>query len=158
MECLIKPVLHALQDAGLAAVEAMPCSPMPRLKGAACAVRLLSAEGGAYQYLGIVQTPDQGAQALYGRQLHARIQIRIFSPTDTGGAGCSAAAERICCLLTGGIAGLSVTGFTVDACAYDAKSDCFACPVTADVSAYVYAAPSADGTGFTDFTLKGTIV
>lgn len=158
MECLIRPVLRALENAGLPALDAMPCSPMPRLKGAACAVSLLSAEGGAYQYLGMVQTREQGEQPLYGRQLHARIRIQIFSPTSAGGSGCSAAAEQVCGLLTGGIAGLAVTGFTVEACAYDARSDCFVCPLTAELSAYVYATPAADGTGFTDFTLKGSIL
>ena len=43
------------------------------------------------------------------------------------------------------------------ACTYDAGCDCFLCPLTAQLKAYVYATANEDETEFTDFMLKGEI-
>ena len=106
-----------------------------------------------YEYLG--QTPE--GESLFGKRLEADVRLTAVCPRALGSEACQKQAERVAELLSGKVAGVTLAGYTVGACVYDAGCDCFVCPVTAQVKAYVYASANEDETEFTDFMLKGEI-
>ncbi len=161
MELLISTVLTALKEAGIAAAAALPAATMPRLTGPVTAVGLKSAAAGQcgfYDYLGVETLAGGSCRELYGRKLAAQLYLDVYSPAAQGGAACRAAAEAVGAVLLGGIDGLSLGTYTIGQCTYDAACDCFYCPCTVEVSAYVYAVASEDGVEFTDFILKGVLL
>lgn len=156
MEQLIAAVMELLQEGGLVCVRQTPQSVMPQLRGPVTAVTLASAqaaEHALYEYLG--QTPD--GRSVYGRHLEARVRLTAVCPRALGSVRCQQEAGRAAELLSGRVRGVTLRGYTVDECVYDAGCDCFLCPVTAQVHAYVYATANEDETEFTDFILKGEI-
>lgn len=156
MEQLIKALLRALQDAGIVCVRQTPPGQMPQLRAPVTAVALAAAratQGAMYEYLG--KTPE--GLSLFGKRLEADVRLSVHAPRTLGSASCQQEVERIAGLLSGKLPALTLTGFTVGACAYDAGCDCFICPVTAQLCAYVYATANEDETEFTDFMLKGEI-
>lgn len=156
MEQLVTAVMDMLQSAGIACARQTPEGAMPHLRGPVTAVSLTAAramEHALYEYLG--QTPD--GESLFGKRLEADVRLSIVCPRALGSARCQQETSRVAQLLCKQAAGVSITGYTVGECAYDAACDCFVCPVTAQLKAYVYARANADETEFTDFMLKGEV-
>lgn len=156
MEQLVTAVFDALTKAGVVCARQTPQGQMPQLRGPVTAVSLAAAramEHAMYEYLG--QTPE-GA-ILFGKRLEADVRLMVVCPRTLGSARCQKEAARVAEVLSGQIAGVTLVGYTVDACTYDAGCDCFICPVTAQLKAYVYATANEDETEFTDFMLKGEV-
>lgn len=156
MEQLVTAIMDMLKSAGIACTRQTPGGAMPHLRAPVTAVSLAAAramEHAMYEYLG--QTPE--GESLFGRRLEADVRLTVVCPRTIGSARCQQEAARVAELLSGQVAGVTLTGYTVGECAYDAACDCFVCPVTAQLKAYVYARANADETEFTDFMLKGEV-
>lgn len=156
MEQLVTAVFDALTKAGVACARQTPQGQMPQLRGPVTAVGLVAAramEHAFYEYLG--QTPE--GENLFGKRLEADVRLTVVCPRALGSARCQQEAARVAELLSGQVAGVTLVGYTMGACTYDAGCDCFLCPLTAQLKAYVYATANEDETEFTDFMLKGEI-
>lgn len=156
MELLVGAFLNALTEGKIVCARQTPAGVMPKLKGPVTAVQMTAAramEQAVYQYLGV---SDEGV-SLYGRKLEAEVRLLTICPRTLGSGKCSEQAQRTAELLCHGIAGVTIAGYTVGACTFDAQSDCFLQPVTAQVKAYLYATADEDETEFTDFMLKGEV-
>ena len=159
MEQLIDAVLQWLNGAGFRAVRRMPEGVFPELDGTVVAVGLEKAEAknaGFYSYLGETET-DGKTVSLYGKRLEADISMETVSPETAGAKACMEAASTLLTKLSGGIAGLTLTEVSAEACRYEADADCYCCKVTAKALAYVYALANEEETEFTDFILKGEV-
>lgn len=159
MDELIAALIRALKQAGVTAVKAYPEGVMPKLEGAVTAVGLRAmknAEQG-WSYLGMRKKADGSSAAFYGRSVEAEAEMRVYCPRRIGGRVCMAEAEKAAAVLAAPIGGIRIEAFSVGACAYEPKSDCFCCTLTAKTQAYVYAAANEDETEFTDFILKGEV-
>ncbi len=156
MEQLVTAVFDALKAAGIVCVRQTPQGVMPRLRAPVTAVTLAAAramEHAMYEYLG--QTPQ--GKSLYGKRLEADVRMTCVCPRTLGSSCCQQQAQRVAELLCGQVPGVCLTGYTVGECGYDAGCDCFVCPVTAQLKAYVYATADEEETEFTDFMLKGEV-
>ena len=156
MEQLVTAILDALKKAGVACARQTPQGQMPQLRGPVTAVSLAAAramEHAFYEDLGQTQEGEN----LFGKRLEADVKLTVVCPRALGSARCQKEAARVAELLSGQIAGVTLVGYTVGACAYDAGCDCFVCPLTAQMKAYVYATANEDETEFTDFMLKGEV-
>ena len=95
---------------------------------------------------------------LYGRRLEAEIFLETVCPRRLGAEGCMEQTDAIVQRFSEPVNGVSLTEFTVGACAFDETADAFTMTVTAKLKAYLYALSEEDGTEFTDFILKGEIL
>lgn len=158
MEQLTDRILKALQDAGIAAVRAIPDRVMPRLKGPVTAVATQKAEAvqpGFFQYLGVIQDPETGEQELYGRRLTATVLLDTVSPPAKGAAECAGQVERLSQALLTGIEGVQIRTMQTEGCRFDPASGCFRQSLQVEVQAWLYAVQLSEDQLFTDFTLKG---
>lgn len=159
MEQLIAAVLKWMQAAGFSAVRGTPKGFWPELPAPVTAVSMGKSEAeqaGLFSYLGVMEEKGKYT-ALYGKRLKAEVKLQTFSPESLGLDACAQEADRIITALSGGIAGLTVTGFTTQPCAYDEDADCFCITTDVQVQAYLYALANEDETEFTDFILKGEV-
>lgn len=157
MEQLIQAFLDALEDADITAVRQLPALQLPDLTAPVTAVGLAGAKGleqAFYEYLGMTEHRG-GLMPLYGRRLEADVTLAVYCPRSLGAAECTQEADRVCELLSGTIPGVTLGGFQIGPCRYEPDSDLFACVITAQAKAYLYAIPNEDETEFTDFILKG---
>lgn len=160
MRQVVEALARALEAAGITVVRSFARGSTEEVTAPVAAVGLEQAHSdasGQFSYLGM-QTVDGGTRALYGRAVTAAIRIEAVAPRRGGSAACMELADAVVACLTQPVSGVQVTGFTVDACRYDAQSDCFCCAVTAQCAGYVYAVADEDETEFTDFILKGEAV
>lgn len=156
MEQLVTAMMDMLKSTGITCARQTPKGAMPHLRAPVTAVSLAAAramEHAMYEYLG--QTPE--GESLFGKRLEADVRMTVVCPRTIGSARCQQEAARVAQALCAQVSGVSVTGYTVGECAYDAACDCFVCPVTAQLKAYVYAKANEDETEFTDFMLKGEV-
>ncbi len=159
MEQLIEAILRILQEAGFPAVRQMPQGKYPHLNGAVTAVGLQAAKTAQlrrFSYLG--KTEKEGEELeLYGKELEAEVFLQSICPRSKGAQTVMQRTDEIAQLLAGPMDTVSLSGFSVGPCTYDAQTDVFTMTVTAQVSAYLYALAEEDGTEFTDFILKGEV-
>ena len=160
MDRMIAAIIRAITAAGMHAVKAFPQGGMPALTKPCTAVGLLRAKGAertGFSYLGVQETADGTRTPLYGKSLEAEIYLQLFCPRALGASACMQEAERLAAVLAAPIAGVRLGAFTVEACRYDAVSDCYQCRLCAQASGYLYASADEDETEFTDFILKGEV-
>lgn len=156
MELIVRAFLGALTESKLACARQTPAGQMPKLKGPVTAVQMTGAramEQAVYQYLGV----NDAGVSVYGRKLEAEVRLLTLCPRTLGSAKCMERSEQIAEVLSGGVAGVTLAGYTVGECLFDAQSDCFTQAVTAQIRAYVYATADEEETEFTDFMLKGEL-
>ena len=159
MEQLIEAILRILQEAGFPAVRQMPQGKYPHLEGAVTAVGLQAAktaQSRRFSYLGRTEKDGEELE-LYGKELEAEIFLQTLCPRSRGAEAAMQRTDEIAQMLSGPLDAVSLSGFSVGPCSYDAQADVFTMTVTAQVSAYLYALAEEDGTEFTDFILKGEV-
>lgn len=159
MEQLIGAVLTWLEKAGFTAVRSGRNGFWPEFGAPVTAVGMgksAAEPAGLFSYLGM--TEQNGKQtAIYGQRLKAEVLLQTYAPEALGAAACAQEADRLLTALSGGLAGLTVMGFTISPCAYDENADCYCITTSLQVQAYVYALANEDETEFTDFILKGEV-
>lgn len=159
MEQLIDAILQALSDAEITAVKQLPQISFPHLTAPVTAVGLHAAKAADYAlfcYLGKTERNGEDFE-LYGKELKAEIFLQTVCPRRLGAECCMQQTDRIVELLAEPMQAVSLTGFSVGACEYDAQADVFSMTVTAQVRAYLYALSTEDETEFTEFILKGEV-
>lgn len=153
MEALYSAALAALE--GLPAVRAMPDKPVGRLRSAEITVSLESCTlEGLPRYLGLLEV-DGEQKEVFAHRAKARAAAQCH-------AGTAKAAEELAARTAQawlqGMEGVTVRNVQTGAVRYDARQDCFACPVEAAAEAWVYAVPSGEELYFDDFVLHGTLL
>lgn len=152
-------VIHALQEAGMAAIAAFPAERMKSYETAVAAVDVGTAEGGPVgfcNYLGEVYDTEQGTvMELYGKQLAAEILVDIRG----GQAGiCQEGCQTAADVLLGGLpAGLRCGELVWEGLQWEKETGMFLRRGRLRCQAVFVAQSDEDGETFLDFQLKGVL-
>ena len=151
MEQICEAVVHLLEAAGLDAHMALPAAAAQRLRTPVISVLLKRwALEGRPVYLGLLEELE-----VFGHRLDGELELAVYGPQAPNAT--ASAAQAASALLGGGIEGVTLRQVETGAVRYDRELDCFVCPVTASVEAWLYAIPRDDGLYFEDFVLRGEL-
>ncbi len=150
MELICEAVRAQLQRAGIAAQRVLLPAAARRLRQPVAAVGMKRwALEGRPTYLGLWQQLE-----LFSHRMEGELELRVHAETSARAEQLAAQAAAV---LLEGVEGLTLQQVELCQPVYDPALDCFVCPVTAKVGAWLYAAPRDDGLYFEDFALRGQL-
>lgn len=152
----------ALSQAGLAVCPAFSPGWAKEYSTPVAAVGLRSGESRSdafNSYLGQQLDPDtQTTQELYGMRLDLTLSVDIYSPPETGAAGCDQALDTVHQVMLNGLpSGLRPAELRWEETVWDETTSMFLRKGSLSCSAYFVATATEEGLWLTDFILKGVV-
>lgn len=150
MELICEAVIDLLKRSGLKAQTALPSTAAKRLREPLVSVQMQrwTLEGRPV-YLGLMEELE-----LFAHRMEGDLTLGAYALTAEQASG---TAAQVVAGVMDGIEGLTLRQLESGAAAYDAALDCFVCPVSAKVEAWLYAVPRDDELYFEDFVMRGEL-
>ncbi len=153
---------EALSKAGLAVCPAFSPGWAKQYSTPVAAVGLRTGESRSdafNSYLGRQFDPEtQTTRELYGMRLELTLSLDVYSPPETGAAGCDQALDILHQVMLEGLpSGLKPTELRWEETTWDKASSMFLRRGSFSCSAYFVATATEEGAWLTDFILKGVV-